>query len=213
MDALIQWVTQIIIFVLLATIIDLLMPSTSMKKYIKLIVGLILILILLKPVFYLFQIDIGSQLNRSFQQVIQQGNEGEDVESLIEFQKSEIETSQSAYILEQMAVQLTDLAQDPLLEDYQVEITDISFLFSQEDEISFEVLDEVIVSIREIEEDGEGAVSIVEDVVINTEEPAVTKDNEEEEKQIVSLLRDVWDLQEKELTIIWREGHLETTTG
>ncbi|AVQ99340.1 stage III sporulation protein AF [Oceanobacillus sp. M65] len=206
MDALIQWVTQIIIFVLLATIIDLLMPSTSMKKYIKLIVGLILILILLKPVFYLFQIDIGSQLNRSFQQVIQQGNEGEDVESLIEFQKSEIETSQSAYILEQMAVQLTDLAQDPLLEDYQVEITDISFLFSQEDEISFEVLDEVIVSIREIEEDGEGAVSIVEDVVINTEEPAVTKDNEEEEKQIVSLLRDVWDLQEKELTIIWEGG-------
>jgi stage III sporulation protein AF len=206
MDALIQWVTQIIIFVLLATIIDLLMPSTSMKKYIKLIVGLILILILLKPVFYLFQIDIGSQLNRSFQQVIQQGNEGEDVKSLIEFQKSEIETSQSAYILEQMAVQLTDLAQDPLLEDYQVEITDISFLFSQEDEISFEVLDEVIVSIREIEEDGEGAVSIVEDVVINTEEPAVTKDNEEEEKQIVSLLRDVWDLQEKELTIIWEGG-------
>ncbi|MFD1171595.1 stage III sporulation protein AF [Oceanobacillus picturae] len=206
MDALIQWVTQIIIFVLLATIIDLLMPSTSMKKYIKLIVGLILILILLKPVFYLFQIDIGSQLNRSFQQVIQQGNEGEDVESLIEFQKSEIETSQSAYILEQMAVQLTDLAQGPLLEDYQVEITDISFLFSQEDEISFEVLDEVIVSIREIEEDGEGAVSIVEDVVINTEEPAVTKDNEEEEKQIVSLLRDVWDLQEKELTIIWEGG-------
>ncbi|NAP01634.1 stage III sporulation protein AF [Halomonas sp. MG34] len=206
MDALIQWITQIIIFVLLATIIDLLMPSTSMKKYIKLIVGLILILILLKPVFYLFQIDIGSQLNRSFQQVIQQGNEGEDVESLIEFQKSEIETSQSAYILEQMAVQLTDLAQDPLLEDYQVEITDISFLFSQEDEISFEVLDEVIVSIREIEEDGEGAVSIVEDVVINTEEPAVTKDNEEEEKQIVSLLRDVWDLQEKELTIIWEGG-------
>ncbi|CDO01926.1 stage III sporulation protein AF [Oceanobacillus picturae] len=206
MDALIQWVTQIIIFVLLATIIDLLMPSTSMKKYIKLIVGLILILILLKPVFYLFQIDIGSQLNRSFQQVIQQGNEGEDVESLIEFQKSEIETSQSAYILEQMAVQLTDLAEDPLLEDYQVEITDISFLFSQEDEISFEVLDEVIVSIREIEEDGEGAVSIVEDVVINTEEPAVTKDNEEEEKQIVSMLRDVWDLQEKELTIIWEGG-------
>jgi stage III sporulation protein AF len=206
MDALIQWVTQIIIFVLLATIIDLLMPSTSMKKYIKLIVGLILILILLKPVFYLFQIDIGSQLNRSFQQVIQQGNEGEDVESLIEFQKSEIETSQSAYILEQMAVQLTDLAEGPLLEDYQIEITDISFLFSQEDEISFEVLDEVIVSIREIEEDGEGAVSIVEDVVINTEEPAVTKDNEEEEKQIVSMLRDVWDLQEKELTIIWEGG-------
>ncbi len=205
MDALIQWVTQIIIFVLLATIIDLLMPSTSMKKYIKLIVGLILILILLKPVFYLFQIDIGSQLNRSFQQVIQQGNEGEDVKSLIEFQKSEIETSQSAYILEQMAVQLTDLAQDPLLVDYQVEITDISFLFSQEGEISFEVLDEVIVSIREIEEDGEGAVSIVEDVVINTEERAVTKDNEEE-KQIVSLLRDVWDLQEKDLTIIWEGG-------
>ncbi|WP_404453359.1 stage III sporulation protein AF [Oceanobacillus kapialis] len=205
MDVLIQWVTQIIIFVLLATIIDLLMPSTSMKKYIKLIVGLILILILLKPIFYLFQIDIGSAIKQSYQAVIQQENEEENVESLIEFQKNEIESSQSAYILEQMAVQLTDLAEDPLREDYQVEIADIDFLFAQEGELSFEALDKVIVSIREIEE-GEGAVRIVEDVVINTEEQTIRKDNAEDEKRIVSLLKDVWDLQEKELTIIWEGG-------
>lgn len=205
MDVLIQWVTQIIIFVLLATIIDLLMPSTSMKKYIKLIVGLILILILLKPIFYLFQIDIGSAIKQSYQAVIQQENEQENVESLIEFQKNEIESSQSAYILEQMAVQLTDLAEDPLREDYQVEIADIDFLFAQEGELSFEALDKVIVSIREIEE-GEGAVRIVEDVVINTEEQTIRKDNAEDEKRIVSLLKDVWDLQEKELTIIWEGG-------
>ncbi|MFD2630798.1 stage III sporulation protein AF [Oceanobacillus kapialis] len=205
MDVLIQWVTQIIIFVLLATIIDLLMPSTSMKKYIKLIVGLILILILLKPIFYLFQIDIGSAIKQSYQAVIQQENEEENVESLIEFQKNEIESSQSAYILEQMAVQLTDLAEDPLREDYQVEIADIDFLFVQEGELSFEALDKVIVSIREIEE-GEGAVRIVEDVVINTEEQTIRKDNAEDEKRIVSLLKDVWDLQEKELTIIWEGG-------
>ncbi|WP_373892741.1 stage III sporulation protein AF [Virgibacillus natechei] len=206
MDALIQWVTQIIIFLLLAAIIDLLIPATSMKKYIKLVVGLILILILLQPIFYLFNINIQNELKSSFQQVSRQNSNNESVENLIELQKSEIQGSQDAYILEQMAVQLKDLAEDPLLEEHQAEIRDIQFLFSSEEEYTFENLEEVIVYLRESdEEDEEGAVDLVEDVKINTDEPVV-EEEEQDSEEIKSLLREVWELRNKEVTITWEGG-------
>lgn len=84
MDIVINWVTQIILFIVLATIIDLLIPTSSMNKYIKLVVGLILILILLKPIFYVLNIDMETALNKSFQQV---NDVGEDSESVKKFNR------------------------------------------------------------------------------------------------------------------------------
>ncbi|MBY7143401.1 stage III sporulation protein AF [Virgibacillus sp. NKC19-3] len=206
MDALIQWVTQIIIFLLLAAIVDLLVPTTPMKKYIKLVVGLILILILLQPIFYLFNVNIQNELEASFLQVSEETSNNESVENLIELQKNEIQDSQDAYILEQMAVQLKDLAEDPLLEEHQAEIRDIQFLFSSEEELTFENLEEVIVYLQEAdEEDEEGAVDLVKDVEINTNDPVV-EEEEQDSEEIKSLLREVWELHNKEVTITWEGG-------
>ncbi|UJL44814.1 stage III sporulation protein AF [Virgibacillus sp. NKC19-16] len=207
MDALIQWVTQIIIFLLLAAIIDLLVPATSMKKYIKLVVGLILILILLQPIFYLFNINIQNELESSFRQLSEGNSSNESVENLIELQKNEIQGSQDAYILEQMAVQLKDLAEDPLLEEHQAEIRDIQFLFSSEEDHTFENLEEVIVYLREADEEGEeGAVDLVEDVEINTDDEPVVEQEEQDNEEIKALLREVWELRDKEVTITWEGG-------
>src|SRR5699024_4851760 len=91
MDMLIQWVTQIVIFILLATIIDLLIPAHSMKKYVKFVVGLILILIVMQPIFYLFQTDIKQALEASVKDYLFDDQATEDMNDLIEMQKSELE--------------------------------------------------------------------------------------------------------------------------
>ncbi|PAV29100.1 stage III sporulation protein AF [Virgibacillus profundi] len=204
MDMLIDWVTQIIIFLLLAAIIDLLIPATTMKKYIKLVVGLILILILLKPIFFILNIDIERALETSYSQLRQEGTNNESIENLIELQKSEIQDSQDAYKLEQTAVHLKDLAKDALVEDHQAEIIDIKFIFETEKDVGFESLEKVVVYLRELD-DGEGAVSIVDDVVINTDDPVVDEEGQDDE-QIEELLRNVWELRNKELTISWEGG-------
>ncbi|MBP1969715.1 stage III sporulation protein AF [Virgibacillus natechei] len=204
MDVFIQWVTQIVIFLILAAVIDLIIPSTHMKKYIKLVVGLILILILLQPIFYLFNINIQDELETSFSQVFEDNLNDDSVENLMELQKSEIEVSQDAYILEQMAVQLKDLASDPLLEEHQAEITDVNFLFSSEEDYTYENLEEVIVYLRE-SDDEEGTVELVEDVEINTDDPIITEEGQDNE-QITGLLTQVWELHNKEITIIWEGG-------
>lgn len=204
MDLLIQWVTQIILFLLLAALIDLLTPSTVMKKYVRLVIGLILILIFLKPVFFLFNIDIQEALESSFSQLNQEEAGNDSLENLIELQKSEIQGTQDAYILEQMAVQLKDIARDPLLEEYQAEITDIDFIFSTEENFTFEDLEKVIVNLRE--SDGkEGAVSSIDEIVINTDDPVVNEKGQDVE-QIRSLLYEIWEIKNKELTINWEGG-------
>ncbi|MUK87163.1 stage III sporulation protein AF [Ornithinibacillus sp. L9] len=204
MSLLIEWVTQIIIFIILAAIIDLLVPASSMKKYIKFVVGLLLILIFLKPFFSLFNIDLQHAFNTSLQEIFEDDYGEENMENLIDIQKSEIESSQNAYILEQMAVQFKDLANTPLIEKHQVEISDIDFKFAAESSYSFENLEEVIVYIQESEE-GEGAIYAVDDVVINTKDPVVDENNEDL-MEISGFLEEIWELKDKKLSVFWEGG-------
>jgi len=205
MDMLTQWVTQIIVFILLATIIDLIIPATAMKKYVKLVIGLILILIFLKPVFYLFDINIQQSLETSISQLYEEEMGEENIENLTKMQKKEIQASQDAYILEEMAVQLKTLAEDPLLENYQAVITNIDFEFSTEEKNTYEDLEEVIVYLQESEGE-EGTVDAVEEVVINTDEPVENEKEEHDIEGVTALLQELWELDDKKLTIIWEGG-------
>lgn len=205
LEIVIQWVTQIIIFILLATVIDLLIPATSFKKYIKLVVGFILILILLKPIFFLFQIDVQHALEASISKLDRNSQQVESMENLIESQKNEIEGTQDAYILEQMAVQLKQIAKEPLKEAFQTEIKDIEFRFTHQGENTFENLDEVIVYLTESNNDGEGAVRVVDDVVIYSDSPNTSKEDKKLQ-EIEAVLNEVWEMDKKKLILQWEGG-------
>ncbi|WP_100010697.1 stage III sporulation protein AF [Lentibacillus sediminis] len=204
MDALIEWVTQIILFLLLASVVDLLIPATAMKKYIKLVVGLILILLLLQPIFWLFNVNIHQAVETAIARVEEQTESAETEENLIDLQKSEIQASQDAYILEQMAVQLRSLAEEPMASEHQAQITAIDFRFAEEEAYSFESLKEVIVHAAD-SEDREGTVSSVDEVVIDTDAPEASEEGQDTE-EIKNLLRQVWELYDKEITIVWEGG-------
>src|SRR5690625_4203436 len=111
MDIVVDWVTQIIVFILLAAVIDLIIPTTSMRKYIKLVVGLIFILLFLQPVFYLFSVDIESEIESSITGLYEEETEANWLEKETNFKKREIQASQDAYILEEMVIQLRTVAE------------------------------------------------------------------------------------------------------
>src|SRR5699024_4876114 len=122
MDMLIQWVTQIVIFILLATIIDLLIPAHSMKMYVKFVVGLILILIVMQAIFYLLQTDMKQALEDYVNDYLLDDQATEDMNDLNEMQKREIQSTQHEYILKQMGVQLESTVELPLMDSYQAGI-------------------------------------------------------------------------------------------
>lgn len=118
MEFLTSWITNIILFILLAVIVELLLPQTGLQKYVKMVLGLLLIIIFLTPVFKLFSVDIDNLLNRATGKL---GEEKISLENSIEKQKIEIQKDQHAYILEQTAVQLEEMTEKELMKqfDYQ----------------------------------------------------------------------------------------------
>lgn len=57
MELISDWLRQIVLLVLIATFIDLLLPNHSMDRYVKLVMGLLIILAILSPVFSLIRKD------------------------------------------------------------------------------------------------------------------------------------------------------------
>ena len=55
------WLKQIVILVLIAAFMDLLLPNNSMERYIKLVMGLLIILAILSPVFQWIRLRFGPE--------------------------------------------------------------------------------------------------------------------------------------------------------
>jgi len=49
-DTLALWLKKIVLLVLLATVLDLLLPNTELQRYVKLVMGLIILLVILNPI-------------------------------------------------------------------------------------------------------------------------------------------------------------------
>ncbi|BAU27420.1 stage III sporulation protein AF [Aneurinibacillus soli] len=63
MAFLVLWLKKIILLVLLATFLDLLLPGNTYSKYVKLVMGLVILLTMLSPVMELFKKDWPAELS------------------------------------------------------------------------------------------------------------------------------------------------------
>ncbi|QQX14716.1 stage III sporulation protein AF [Bacillus altitudinis] len=124
MSFLTEWITSIILFILFAIVIDLLLPNSSMQKYAKMVVSLLLIVVMLNPIFALFRANpdqIFSEIMKGKDQA-----QSEEIKNQMNLEKKEIQASQRAYILKQMAVQLEKSAKEPLeKESYEMKHVEV----------------------------------------------------------------------------------------
>jgi stage III sporulation protein AF len=117
-----EWITNIIILVLLAGVIELLLPGNQFQNYIKMVVGLLILLAMLSPMFKL----INSDLDQVFLAMdLPAAAKEDEIKNSIEENKSEIQSAQRAYILEQMAVPMKKQVQEELKQTYELEIVDL----------------------------------------------------------------------------------------
>ncbi|GAM15353.1 stage III sporulation protein AF [Mesobacillus selenatarsenatis] len=203
MDFIKEWITNIIIFILLATVLDMLLPNSSFQKYTKIVTGLILIAIILSPVMKLFTSDFESAIASMGQF---NSLEDENIKNSIEFQKKEIQASQHAYILETMAVQLKTAAEEELMEQQGMEIANIELEVNDQDQRPFpENLEYVIVHVKKAEDEGE-TVAVVREVEIDTKAPLPSKQTSQNTDQISSLLSEKWNVPEKSIQIMIEGG-------
>jgi len=205
-----EWITNIIVFILLAVIIDLLLPNSSMQKYAKMVISLLLIIVIINPIFKIFSSDMNEILSE-FQ--IQTASDDKNGKNLIEFQKKEIQASQRAYILKQMAVQMKTMAEEELVQNYDVMIETILLSESENvgDITSQKDLQHIQVVLKRnnaTEAVGDGTVEVVEPVTIDTTKD-VTKDEKADEipsEQIVKSLAKIWEVEEEKITLDLERG-------
>ncbi|MCL7746138.1 stage III sporulation protein AF [Halalkalibacter alkaliphilus] len=103
MGFLTEWLTNIILLILLATILELMLPNSNMQRYVKMVVGLLLLVVMLQPLLTIFTEDVDEWLFSLSNEVEQTER---SINETINLQKRDIESGVRAYTLEQVAVQL-----------------------------------------------------------------------------------------------------------
>jgi len=208
MNLIAEWVMQIIVFILIGTILELLLPNNNLKKYINIVIGLLLLLILTKPILSLFQIDVTKEIEKIEKTVFIHHAELEETKDLIENQKNEIQTEQDAYIWNEVKMQLMDEANKQLKEEFGVEMIDITFVFDEFLDKD-DKLEEVLVYLEHSEEKRNGNRSGMKPIVIEME---TELDNEVDSKKTLKIrnkLEELWNINKSQIKIYWGEGQLE----
>jgi stage III sporulation protein AF len=168
------WVSNIIIFVLLATVIDMLLPNSALQKYAKMVIGLLLIAIIITPILGLFNMDFDDILTAATSEFEDQ--EKKDLGNLTEMKKKEIQATQGAYILKQMAVDLQAEVEEELMVDYNMKISSIDVGVKNEEEPGVDDLQNITISLEKAEGKENSEIEAVAKVDINADSPSTSND-------------------------------------
>ena len=174
MSFLAGWVSNIIIFVLLATVIDMLLPNSALQKYAKMVIGLLLIAIIITPILGLFNMDFDDILTAATSEFEDQ--EKKDLGNLTEMKKKEIQATQGAYILKQMAVDLQAEVEEELMVDYNMKISSIDVGVKDEEEPGVDDLQNITISLEKAEGEENSEIEAVAKVDINADSPSTSND-------------------------------------
>lgn len=214
MGFLTEWLTNIILLILLATILELMLPNSSMQRYVKMVVGLLLLVIMLQPLLSIMREDVDTWL-------FSLSNDTRQTEQLvansINSQKREIELGQRAYISEQVAVQLMNQVEEALKDEYALMIVHANVELANDATASVEEqqIKAVHVSVRskEGEADGKvneepGGIQSVEVVHIDTSEkiPAEPMEMSEDLERVQEFLAQYWHIPKETILVAWEGG-------
>ncbi|MDQ0350988.1 stage III sporulation protein AF [Alkalibacillus filiformis] len=183
MSFLIDWISQIVLFIFLATLISLLIPKTSHEKVIKVVFGMIIFLLFLHPLSALFQINPETIVSEF--ELPELSITPEEMEIEISNKKSEIQASSDAYILEQLEQSIKSSVEEELVQQYDIAILDV--FVQLDDSNDGEELDEIIEQVTFHLTEG-NVVREVEVVQIPAEQSEDGEDLEQIKRTISSFL-------------------------
>ncbi|MFC0470998.1 stage III sporulation protein AF [Halalkalibacter kiskunsagensis] len=217
MGFLTEWLTNIILLILLATILELMLPNSNMQRYVKMVVGLLLLVVMLQPLLSIFTEDVDEwlfSLSKKTERTEQSLNDS------INLQKREIELGVSAYILEQVAVQLKRQVRETLEDQHSLEIKHVDIKLkgdldqTMDEEQIVEQIQAVHVyvqsqaSVNENEQEKSSEVSLVQVVQIDTRR-SITNDAEETNPDLIpvqQLLSENWHIPKEKILLAWEGG-------
>ncbi|SEP73253.1 stage III sporulation protein AF [Piscibacillus halophilus] len=193
-----EWISQIVFFIFIATFISLLVPSTKHDKVIKLVFGLVIFLLFLHPITELFNIN-PNQYVESWE-VSMEEMLGSDLEDEINSKKSEIQDSQHAYILEQLQLEINQLVEQDLKEEYNVSLKSVDLQVDESIESENISADDIEMLTFHLEEEMDNQIEEVEIVSIPSKN---RQQNHEDEASIKKMIATKLNVAENQIQLVW----------
>lgn len=194
-----EWISQIVFFIFLATIISLLIPSTKHDKVIKLVFGLVIFLLFLHPLTELFNIN-PNQFVKEWELKMEEVL-GDDIEDEINSKKIEIQASQHAYILEQLQIEIRELVEKELEEQHNLKLNSIEITMEEVDGQENYSAEDIQTVTFYLEEKMDNQVQNVEIVSIPSRRDQ--SENTVEQTQIKELLASKLNITQNQIQLIW----------
>ncbi|MFS8513822.1 MAG: stage III sporulation protein AF [Planifilum fulgidum] len=205
------WLKQIILLVLVATFFDLLLPNHSMERYVKLVMGLLIILAILNPIFSLLDknLDLASFTAES------QGVPVGEVPALsaIRREGEALQKTQDRLILSQVQQKLAETIKQDVEGQFEVRVVKSEVSVSQAGEKESPAIQRVQLVISPRRNEGEGGevmpVQPVEPVVIGPDRPASAGRDSPSPRvpsRIASYLEQKWELSTEQVHVTWEDA-------
>ncbi|HLS66585.1 MAG TPA: stage III sporulation protein AF [Pseudogracilibacillus sp.] len=199
MQMLIDWIMQIVIFMLIGTIVQFLLPNNVLKKYVNIVIGLLLLLILTKPLLYIFSIPLPTTFDYIERSLFSDDSYVQTTERQITEQKDDIESEQAAYIWNEVREQMIEEAKEPLQREHNVELVDVT-IEQPKDRYHVERIIVFITRNDELERENN---TLIEQVEVNTINKQTDHDLRAETEQIVMQLAEIWEIDEQLIQLEW----------
>ncbi|KAB7708804.1 stage III sporulation protein AF [Bacillus aerolatus] len=193
MTFLTDWLANIIAFLLLAAVMDLLLPSTRFQQYAKVVIGLLLLFVMLQPLWKILSVDIEEELSGWTASQM----DAQQAETAAVNKKSNLETSKELFILKNSEQQLQALVESELKQTFQKQILEINIQVSKWENSLPENIEHVDVYIVPLA--AEQTDSSVKDIHIDSS--IQTENKGKAEGELASFLSKKWNIPEEQLNI------------
>jgi len=201
-----EWIRNIIVFLLLATMLHLILPNSNLQKYVKFVVSLLLVVLILTPLFKLLQTDVNEVIaNFNQEKYVADGS----IKNSIDTKKKEIQALTRAYSLEEMAVKMKKEVGKEFEKKYGVTVSEIKIIAAEtKGEVkAAKDIQSVIVTLKEAEVKKNDAIETVKPVEINTRAPQKT--SEETNVEMKQFFSSRWQLEDKQIQVQMEGGQVE----
>ncbi|MEY8347735.1 stage III sporulation protein AF [Bacillus cereus] len=198
-----EWIRNIIVFLLLATMLHLILPNSNLQKYVKFVVSLLLVVLILTPLFKLLQTDVDEVIaNFNQEKYVADGS----IKNSIDEKKKEIQALTRAYSLEEMAVKMKKEVGKEFEKKYGVTVSEIQIIAveTKEEVKTAKDIQSVVVTLKETEPKKNAAIETVKPIEINTQEPRQT--SQETNVEMKEFFSSKWQLEDKQIQVQMEGG-------
>lgn len=217
-----EWVKHIVLLILMATFLDLILPNSSMRKYVKLVVGFLLILLILSPILQLFKLD-QDRLLLTIDQILEKKNRPLTLQ--MEQEQSRIKVGQDQAIIDEVIVKWSEEIKVGIEKDFDVVVQHVTLdLQRSGDQIDIHELTLQIEQIpkkeseSELGKDQEGKspstvkeVEPIQPVMIQIndsrnkrkDQDMISDEQKKIEKELLTYLNDEWNISVDKIYFAW----------